>query len=77
MFSLLGFGFVRFGEQSEQMISLTTMQGRVGLGDRPMKVSIAYAKGKVLKSINVVIFQSYNKPKRPELILFYLLPLAL
>jgi len=41
-----GFGFVRFGEQSEQMISLTTMQGRVGLGDRPMKVSIAYAKGK-------------------------------
>jgi len=46
MFSLSGFGFVRFGEQSEQMISLTTMQGRVGLGDRPMKVSIAYAKGK-------------------------------
>lgn len=41
-----GFGFVRFGEQSEQMISLTTMQGRVGLGDRPMKVSIAYVKGK-------------------------------
>jgi len=28
------------------MISLTTMQGRVGLGDRPMKVSIAYVKGK-------------------------------
>jgi len=43
---MLGFGFVRFGEQSEQMISLTTMQGRVGLGDRPMKVSIAYVKGK-------------------------------
>jgi len=41
-----GFGFVRFGEQKEQMISLTTMQGRVGLGDRPMKVSIAYVKGK-------------------------------
>ena len=38
---------MRFGEQSEQMISLTTMQGRVGLGDRPMKVSIAYVKGKV------------------------------
>jgi len=37
---------VRFSEQSEQMISLQTMQGRVGLGDRPMKVSIAYVKGK-------------------------------
>jgi len=41
-----GFGFVRFSEQSEQMISLQTMQGRVGLGERPMKVSIAYVKGK-------------------------------
>eukprot|EP00092_Neocalanus_flemingeri_P081496 GFUD01101810.1.p1 GENE.GFUD01101810.1~~GFUD01101810.1.p1 ORF type:complete len:171 (-),score=51.90 GFUD01101810.1:2-514(-) len=28
------------------MISLQTMQGRVGLGERPMKVSIAYVKGK-------------------------------
>jgi len=37
---------VRFGEQSEQVIALQTMQGRVGLGDRPMKVSIAFPKGK-------------------------------
>jgi len=41
-----GFGFVRFSDQSEQMTSLQTMQGRVGLGERPMKVSIAYVKGK-------------------------------
>lgn len=40
-----GFGFVRFGDQQEQLSALGTMQGRTGLGDLPIKVSTAYAKG--------------------------------
>ena len=54
-FSTSGFGFVRFGEQNEQVIALQTMQGRVGLGEKPIKVSVAFAKGKVLIMIIIVI----------------------
>jgi len=40
-----GFGFVRFGDQQEQMSALGTMDRKTGLGDRPIKVSTAYNKG--------------------------------
>ena len=33
-----GFGFVRFGDETEQQTALTTMQGISGLGTRPIKV---------------------------------------
>jgi len=41
-----GFGFIRFGNETEQQTALTTMQGIAGLGDRPIKVSIAVQKAK-------------------------------
>jgi len=36
---------VRFGDEQEQLSALGTMDGKTGLGDRPIKVSTAYAKG--------------------------------
>lgn len=41
-----GFGFIRFGNETEQQAALTTMQGIAGLGDKPIKVSIAMQKAK-------------------------------
>ena len=37
-----GFGFIRFGNETEQQTALTTMQGIAGLGDRPIKVNISH-----------------------------------
>ena len=37
-----GFGFIRFGNETEQQTALTTMQGISGLGDKPIKVSQSY-----------------------------------
>ncbi|XP_023321170.1 tRNA selenocysteine 1-associated protein 1-like [Eurytemora carolleeae] len=41
-----GFGFIRFGNETEQQTALTTMQGIAGLGGKPIKVSIAVQKAK-------------------------------
>jgi len=41
-----GFGFIRFGNETEQQTALTTMQGIAGLGAKPIKVSIAVQKAK-------------------------------
>lgn len=34
-----GFGFIRFGNETEQQTALTTMQGIAGLGGKPIKVN--------------------------------------
>jgi len=41
-----GYGFIRFGNEQEQQTALTTMMGLAGLGSKPIKVSLAIAKGK-------------------------------
>lgn len=41
-----GFGFIRFGNETEQLAALTSMQGISGLGEKPIKVSIAVQKAK-------------------------------
>ena len=33
-----GFGFIRFGNETEQTTALSTMQGIAGLGSKPIKV---------------------------------------
>ena len=43
-----GFGFVRFGNQKEQLTALQTMQNREGLGEFRLKVDIAHPQSKVL-----------------------------
>ena len=43
-----GFGFVRFGDQKEQLTALQTMQNREGLGESRLKVDIAHPQSKVL-----------------------------
>lgn len=39
-----GYGFVRFGEETEQRRALVEMQGASGLGNRPIKLSLATPK---------------------------------
>jgi len=41
-----GFGFIRFGNETEQQTALTAMQGVSGLGMKQIKVSIAVQKSK-------------------------------
>jgi len=41
-----GFGFVRFGDQKEQLTALQTMQNREGLGESRLKVDIAHPQSK-------------------------------
>jgi len=41
-----GYGFIRFGNEQEQQTALSTMAGLGGLGTKPIKVSLAIAKGK-------------------------------
>jgi RNA recognition motif-containing protein len=42
-----GYGFVRFGDESEQQRSMVEMQG-LFLGSRPIRVAAASAKGKLM-----------------------------
>ena len=37
-----GFGFIRFGNETEQQTALTTMQGIAGLGGKPIKVILYF-----------------------------------
>ena len=41
-----GYGFVRFGMESEQQHALTNMSGEMGLGAKPLKVSMANQKNR-------------------------------
>lgn len=41
-----GYGFVRFGLESEQQHALTNMSGEMGLGAKPLKVSMANQKNR-------------------------------
>jgi len=42
-----GYGFVRFGSEAEQQHALGSMTGEMGLGSKPIKVSIANQKTRV------------------------------
>ena len=41
-----GYGFVRFGAESEQQNALSNMTGEMGLGSKPIKVSMANQKNR-------------------------------
>ena len=42
-----GYGFVRFGSEAEQQHALGSMTGEMGLGSKPIKVSMANQKNRV------------------------------
>ena len=41
-----GYGFVRFGSEAEQQHALGSMTGEMGLGSKPIKVSMANQKNR-------------------------------
>jgi len=54
-----GFGFIRFGNETEQTTALSTMQGIAGLGSKPIKVSIAVQKTKDPNAHHAMEFPSH------------------
>lgn len=46
-----GYGFIRFGNEHEQKSAITTMDGLRGLGSKPIKVSVKFAKSKTVNQV--------------------------
>uniref|UniRef100_S4RMW6 tRNA selenocysteine-associated protein 1 n=1 Tax=Petromyzon marinus TaxID=7757 RepID=S4RMW6_PETMA len=55
-----GYGFVRFGEETEQRRALVEMQGASGLGNRPIKLSLATPKSEWMAPAEYGQSQGYS-----------------
>lgn len=55
-----GYGFVRFGEESEQKGALSDMHSSTGLGKKPIRVSMATPKS--ARQWNTMYSQGYTNP---------------
>ncbi|KFZ59292.1 tRNA selenocysteine 1-associated protein 1, partial [Antrostomus carolinensis] len=55
-----GYGFVKFTDELEQKRALTECQGAVGLGSKPVRLSVAIPKANRVKSMEYNQMYNYN-----------------
>nr|XP_025043493.1 tRNA selenocysteine 1-associated protein 1 isoform X2 [Pelodiscus sinensis] len=55
-----GYGFVKFTDELEQKRALTECQGAVGLGSKPVRLSVAIPKANRMKTVEYNQMYSYN-----------------
>nr|XP_056702725.1 tRNA selenocysteine 1-associated protein 1 isoform X1 [Euleptes europaea] len=55
-----GYGFVKFSDELEQKRALVECQGAVGLGSKPIRLSIAIPKANRLKTVEYNQMYNYN-----------------
>uniref|UniRef100_A0A9L0S2G6 tRNA selenocysteine 1 associated protein 1 n=1 Tax=Equus caballus TaxID=9796 RepID=A0A9L0S2G6_HORSE len=56
----LGYGFVKFTDELEQKRALTECQGAVGLGSKPVRLSVAIPKASRVKPVEYSQMYSYS-----------------
>lgn len=59
-FSCRGYGFVKFTDELEQKRALTECQGAVGLGAKPVRLSVAIPKASRVKPVEYSQMYSYS-----------------